>query len=66
MDMTMTKLSYRDLERRIERIIELEYDQLDKQLMRGDIDQDQYHEEAREIDKWAREMYYDLEMKGVY
>jgi len=61
----MTK-TYRDLERRIERIVELEYDQLDKQLTNGLIDQDQYHEEAREIDAWAREMYYDLDTKGVF
>jgi len=58
--------TYRDLERRIERIVELEYDQLDKKLTKGIIDQDQYDEEAKEIDKWAREMYYDLETKGVF
>lgn len=61
----MTK-TYRDYERRIERIVELEYDQLDKKLTNGIIDQDAYNEEAREIDKWAREMYYDLEMKGTF
>jgi hypothetical protein len=54
------------MEIKIERIVELEYDQLDKQLTNGLIDQDQYHEEAKEIDRWAREMYYDLETKGVF
>ena len=46
--------------------MELEYDQLDKKLTNGIIDQDAYDEEAREIDKWAREMYYDLETRGVF
>jgi hypothetical protein len=58
--------TYRDHERRIERIVELEYDQLDKKLTKGIIDQDQYDEEAKDIDQWAREMYYDLETKGVF
>jgi len=61
----MTK-TYRDQERRIERIVELEYDQLDKQLTNGLIDQDQYHEEAKEIDAWAKQMYWDLETRGVF
>lgn len=61
----MTKLSRNQLEDRIERIIELEYDQLDKRLMNGLIDQDQYDHEAREIDEWARWMYDDLSMKDV-
>lgn len=56
---------YQRMEANIERIIELEYNQLDKQLRNGLIDQDQYDEEARELDKWARWMYDDLSMKGA-
>lgn len=61
----MTKLSRNQLEDRIERIVELEYDQLDKRLMKGLIDQDQYDQEAREIDEHARWMYEDLSMRDV-
>lgn len=61
----MAKLSRNQLEDRIERIVELEYNQLDKRLMNGLIDQDQYDHEAREIDEWARWMYDDLSMKDV-
>ena len=61
----MTKLSRNQLEDRIERIVELEYNQLDKQLTNGLIDQDKYDEEARAIDEWARWMYDDLSMKDV-
>lgn len=56
---------YQRMEANIDRIICLEYEQLDKQLRNGLIDQDQYDEEARELDKWARWMYDDLSMKGV-
>lgn len=56
---------YQLLEARIERIVELEYNQLDKRLTNGLIDQDKYEEEARSIDEWARWMYDDLSMKDV-
>lgn len=52
------------MEAKIERVVELEYDQLDKRLIMGEITQYQYDEEAREIDTWAREMYNDLDMEG--
>ena len=52
-------------EARIERIVELEYNQLDKLLTNGLIDQDKYDEEARAIDEWARATYEDLDMKDV-
>lgn len=45
---------------KIERIIELEYNKLDKLLMRNEIDQDTYDNEAREVEEWARWMYEDL------
>lgn len=54
----MTK--YQRMEANIERIVELEYNQLDKRLMRGEIDQDQYDQEARGIDEWAQWSYDDL------
>ena len=54
----MTK--YQRMEANIERIVELEYNQLDRRLMKHEITQDQYDEEARAIDEWARWMYDDL------
>jgi len=45
------------IERIIERIIELEYDQLDRRLTNHEIDQAAYNKEAKLIDEWAREMY---------
>lgn len=59
----MTK--YDQLEAKIERVVELEYDRLDRRLMRNEITQDEYEEEARAIDEWAREMYLDFELKGA-
>lgn len=56
---------YQRMEANIDRIICLEYDQLDKQLRNGLIDQDKYDEEARGIDEWARWMYDDLAMLGA-
>lgn len=56
---------YQRLEARIERIVELEYDQLDKRLTNQLIDQDTYNEEARAIDEWARWMYDDLYTKEI-
>lgn len=55
----MTK--YQRMEEKIERIVELEYNALDRRLMNGEITQDQYEDEAREIDAWARDMYNDME-----
>jgi len=53
--------SYRDdPERRIERIVELEYDQLDRRLTNNEIDQATYNKEAKLIDEWAREMYDEM------
>ena len=52
---------YQRMEQKIERFVELEYDKLDKLLMNDEITQDQYEEEARMIDEWARDMYNDLE-----
>ena len=52
---------YQRMEAKIERVVELEYNQLDKQLTNEEIDQDTYNELARDIDKWAREMYNDME-----
>jgi hypothetical protein len=54
----MTKTNY---EAKIERIIELEYDRLDRRLMKHEISQEEYEEEARAIDEWARDMYNDME-----
>lgn len=57
----MTK--YQLLEAKIERIVELEYDQLDRRLMKHEITQDEYDDEARAIDEWAREMYDEAWLK---
>ena len=59
----MTKLSRKQLEDRIERIVELEFNQLDQRLTNNEIDQDQYEEEARAIHEWAREMYDEAWLK---
>lgn len=56
---------YQRMEANIERIIHLEYLQLEKQLRNGLIDHDKYDEEARAIDEWARWMYDDLAMQGA-
>jgi hypothetical protein len=55
----MTKRT--NMEEKIERIVELEYNQLDRRLTNHEIDQAQYEEEARLIDEWARDMYNDME-----
>lgn len=60
----MTKFEL--MEAKIERIVELEYDQLDKRLMRGEISQDEYDEEAKEINRWARDTYLEFELKGAF
>lgn len=51
---------YQRMEMKIERVVELEYNKLDKLLMRNEIDQDTYDNEAREVEEWARLMYEDL------
>ena len=63
----MTNVSTKRLrmEALIERIVDLEYDQLNHLLRSKQIDQDQYQEEARAIDEWARLSYEDLDMKGA-
>jgi hypothetical protein len=46
---------------KIERVVELEYDQLDRRLTNNEIDQATYDEEAKHIDEWARDMYNDMD-----
>ena len=46
---------------KIERVVELEYDQLDRRLTNHEIDQDTYEKEAKLIDEWARDMYNDMD-----
>lgn len=59
----MTK--YQRMILQIERIVELEYNQLDRRLTNHEIDQDQYDEEARLIEEWACDMYDDIHLKEV-
>lgn len=59
----MTMLTRNQVEDRIERIVELEYNKLDRSLMNGLISQDEYNVEARAIDDWAREMYDEAWLK---
>jgi hypothetical protein len=52
------------MEEKIERIFELEYNQLDLRLANNEIDQDTYNDEVRAIDEWAqwvRDMYNDMD-----
>jgi len=46
---------------KIERVVELEYNQLDRRLTNHEITQDQYDEEARLIEEWASDMYNDMD-----
>jgi hypothetical protein len=46
---------------KIERFIELEYNQLDLRLANNEIDHDLYTDEVRAIDDWARDMYNDMD-----
>ena len=48
------------METKIERVVELEYDQLDRRQTNHEIDQAYYDEEARLVDEWAREMYAEV------
>jgi len=59
----MTRLER--IEAQIERIVALEYNQLDRRLTNNEIDQDTYNEEAQSIDEWAREMYDEAYLKGI-
>lgn len=54
---------YQLIEAKIERIVELEYNQLDQRLTRNEITQEEYEDEARSIDEWAREMYDEAWLK---
>ena len=53
------------METKIERVVELEYDQLDRRLTNHEIDQDTYDKEAKLIDEWARDMYDELHLKDL-
>jgi hypothetical protein len=46
---------------KIERVVELEYNQLDRRLTNNEIDQATYNAEAKLIDEWARDMYNDMD-----
>lgn len=54
---------YQRMELKIERVVGLEYDQLNLRLTNNEIDIYQYEEEAQQIEDWARKMYEDLEEK---
>ena len=56
---------YQRMEAKIERIVELEYNHLDRRLMNHEITQEQYNDEARAIDEWARDMYDDIHLKDL-
>ncbi len=49
------KMNKQKIERLIARIVDLEYDQLDKALHSNHIGRDQWNEAAKEIEKWERE-----------
>lgn len=46
---------------KIERVIGLEYDQLNLRLTNQEIDLATYEEEAQLIEDWARDMYNDMD-----
>ena len=54
---------YQLIEAKIEHIVYLEYNQLDRRLTNNEITQEEYEEEARSIDEWAREMYDEAWLK---
>jgi hypothetical protein len=54
----MTKLTQ---EEAIERIVERSMTLLDKQLLTNQLTQDEYDEEVKDLDEWAREAYRNLE-----
>jgi len=47
------------LESLIERIVELETDNLDKKLMNGELTEDEYEDALNDLDHWAEETYRD-------
>jgi hypothetical protein len=49
------------MEEKIERLVAIEYNQLDRRLANNEIDQDTYNDEVRAIDEWARDMYNDMD-----
>ena len=56
---------YQRMEANIERIVYLEYDQLNLRLTNQEIDLATYEEEAQLIEDWARWMYDDLARLGA-
>lgn len=44
----------------LERIVQRTMNQLDKLLLTNEMTQDEYDQEVRELDQWAREMYRNL------
>lgn len=54
---------YQLIEAKIEHIVYLEYNQLDQRLTNNEITQEEYEDEARSIDEWAREMYDEAWLK---
>lgn len=52
-----TKTLYHLSEDKIERAVEREMNILDRLLMRGVLSQDDYEQEVRELDAWARAEY---------
>jgi hypothetical protein len=52
---------YQRMEANIERIVYLEYDQLNLRLANQEIDLATYEEEAQLIEDWARDMYNDMD-----
>jgi len=44
-------------EDQIERIVEREMDKLDQQLTKGMLTNEEYEDEVRELDNWARDEY---------
>ena len=48
-------------ENQIERIIERKMDILDDRLMNGQLTQQQYDREVRELNRWARKQYKNAE-----
>lgn len=54
----MSKLT---TEEAIERIVERTMNQLDKLLLTNQLSQEEYDEEVRELDRWARDTYQNME-----
>ena len=58
----MTKLTS---EEAIERIVERSMNILDKQLMTNSISQDEYDEEVKALDEWARDAYREADERTL-